>query len=106
MNLGTDDVGLTLSAAGTTQATATLLINGFSQITTAASGSGCVLFGSAGSGASQLVYNAAANAVKIYPPLGGQINSLPVNTGHSVSPNTACRYYFLTPLLVAAVLSA
>lgn len=106
MNLGTDDVGLTISAAGTTQATATLLIAGFNQITTAAAGSGCILNGSAASGASQLVYNAGANAVKIYPALGGQINSLPVNIGHVVAPNTACRYYFLTSLLVAAVLSA
>lgn len=105
MNLGTQDVGVSISAAGTTQATAQVLINGISGLTTVASGSGVVLL-SAGSGASQFVYNGGANAVKVYPPVAVQINGLGLNNPHVLSANTACEYWTLSSTQIIALLSA
>ena len=105
MNVGQQDVSPPLTAIGTTQATALLLFNGIANIGTAASGSGVIL-NYTNPGTSQVVYNGGANAVKVYPPVGAQINGLPVNTGHLLSPNTTCVYWFLTSALIAANLSA
>ena len=105
MNQGTQDVGVAISAAGTTQATATLLINGICWITTAAAGSGVVLFpGTVGS--SQTVYNAGANAVKVYPTSGAQINALGTNNAMTLSPNTVCHFWNLSSVQQIGVLSA
>ena len=92
MNAGTQDVSSTLTAIGTTQATALLLFNGINMIGTAASGSGVVLF-PGNPGTSQTVYNGGANAVKVYPPTGAQINALGTNNPMLLSPNTACTFW-------------
>ena len=55
MNAGTQDVSPSLTATGTTQATALLLINGIANIGTVASGSGVLLF-SGNPGTTQTVY--------------------------------------------------
>lgn len=105
MNAGTQDVGGSISAAGTTQATATLLFNGINWITTASANSGVVLF-PGNQGTSQTVYNGGANPVKVYPPLGAQINGLAVNAGHLLATNTACVYWNASSAQVIGVLSA
>ena len=99
------DVGSGLSAAGTTQGTATALTNSLNGITTAASGSGVVLY-AASAGDSQIVYNGGANAVKVYPPSGAKINGLPTNSPALLATNTACEYWFLSATQVIGVLSA
>lgn len=91
MNLGQLDVGRSISAAGTTQATATLLINGVSPVTTVASGAGVILY-QAIIGATQVVFNGGANPVNVYPPVGYKINNLTVNGPHVLGTNTACIY--------------
>lgn len=105
MNTGTQDVGVSISAAGTTQATATLLFSGINWITTAAANSGVILY-PGNPGTSQTVYNAGANAVKVYPPLAAQINGLAVNAGHLLATNTVCVYWNLSSVQVIGVLSA
>lgn len=105
MNIATQDVGLTISAAGTTQGTATLLINGANGISTAAASSGVILF-PGGVGTSQLVYNGGANPVKVYPPVGAQINGIPVNGAHTLATNTACVYWTFSSTQIVGVLSA
>jgi len=105
MNAGTQDVGVSISAAGTTQATATLLINGISWITTAASGSGVVLF-PGNPGTSQTVYNAGANAVKVYPSSGAQINGLGTNNAMTLGTNTVCHFWNLNDTQTIGILSA
>jgi len=110
MNVGTQDVGQSISAAGTTQATATLLFNGLNQVTTVASGSGVVLFGGTGGatnqGTVQMVYNGGANALKVYPPLGVGINGLAANSAHLLAPNTGCAYWTVNSTLIMGLLSA
>ena len=99
------DVGTSISAAGTTQGTATALTNALNGVSTVASGAGVVLYaGSAGD--CQLVYNGGANPVNVYPPVGAKINGMPTNTPHSLGTNTACEYWFLSATQLVGVLSA
>lgn len=106
MNLGTLDVGITISAAGTTQATATLLFNGANWITTAAVNSGVVLSPVVVSGANQLVYNGTANPLSVYPCAGSKINALAINAAHVLAPGTACNYFTLSSTQIVGILSA
>lgn len=105
MNQGTQDVSASITAAGTTQATATLLINGINMIGTAAAGTGVVLF-AYNPGASQTVYNGGANAVTVYPPSGAKINGLAANGGHVLATNTACTYWTCSTTQLIGLLSA
>jgi hypothetical protein len=99
------DVGTAISAAGTTQGTATTLTNTLNGISTVASGAGVVLWtGTAGD--CQIVYNGGANAVKVYPPSGAKINGLATNAPHTLGTFTVCEYWFLSTTQVVGVLSA
>ena len=99
------DVNAAVSAAGTDQATATTLTNTLNGVTTAAAGSGVVLYtGSAGD--CQIVYNGGANPVKVYPPSGAKINGLATDAAHTLATNTACEYWFMSATQVVGVLSA
>ena len=73
------DVGAAISAAGTTQGTATELTAADNELTTVGAGSGVALASALASGDSQTVFNAGANAVKVYPPTGMKINALATN---------------------------
>lgn len=105
MNQPTQDVLLSVAAAGTTQATATLLLAGISEVTTVASGSGVILWPGA-AGTSQLVYNAGANALKVYPPVGLQFNALGANAADVLPVNTACEYWTVSATRITGLRSA
>lgn len=105
MNTGQQDVSPALTATGTTQAGALLLINGIAYIGTAASGSGVALF-PGNPGTSQTVYNAGANSVKVYPPVGAQINALGTNNAMLLAPNTGCLFQNVTITQTIGNLSA
>jgi hypothetical protein len=100
------DAATAISAAGSTQGTATSLTNAVNFIGTAASGSGVVLSSSATAGDSQFVYNGGANPVKVYPPSGASINGLTANAPHVLVMRTACQYFCGSATQWAAVLSA
>ena len=106
MNQGTQDVITGITAAGTTQATATELIAGINMIGTAASGTGVALSPNATPGAFQLVYNGGANPVKVYPPSGGKINSLSTDAGMVLPTNTSCEFWFASTTQIIGNLSA
>lgn len=75
-----------VTAAGTTQATATPIYGDTVVITTAAASTGVVFSGPAfTSGDDCIVANLGANALLVYPALGGQINALAVNAGFSIA---------------------
>lgn len=101
-----DSSGLLVTAAGTTQATATLLINGLNGIKTAAANSGVILTPNNLTSDCQVVFNGGANSLTVYPPVGSQINSLTANTGMSLAPNTGCIFWWLTGTQIIGVLSA
>jgi hypothetical protein len=101
-----DSSGLNIVAAGTTQATATTLVNGLNGITTAAASSGVILNPNSTTSDCQIVYNGGANTVSVYPPLGARINGLPTNGAMLLAINTACTFWFLSDTRVIAILSA
>lgn len=100
-----NDVGTSISAAGTGQSTATALTNTLNGVGTVAAGAGIVLYAGSG-GDCQLVYNGGANPVRVYPPSGAKINGLAANAPHILATNTACEYWFLSSTQVFGVLSA
>lgn len=68
-----------ISAAGTTQATATVLTSAYNIVTTVAAGSGVVL-PTAVAGLTISITNNGTNSLRIYPAVGGQIDTLGTNT--------------------------
>jgi hypothetical protein len=67
-----------VSAAGSTQGTATILSKEFNRVSTVASGSGVVL-PSAVAGMAITIVNTSANTLLVYPASGAQINTLAAN---------------------------
>ena len=83
-------VAPTVSAAGTTQGTATSLVASINVVTTAAASSGVIL-PSCEIGDEVEVCNFGANAVTVYPDSGARVNALSANTGFLLATNTACK---------------
>ena len=105
------------TALGTTQGTAFAIFNNYTHFSTTAAGTGAVLPPvSATVGlATQLgdefdVYNNGANALLVYPPLGGAIGTIAVNTALSVPSGKGAKFALLTitgtVALYGAILSA
>lgn len=84
------------SAAGTTQGDAAVLREANTVFTTVAAGQGAVLPASLQVGDEYVVANFGANALLVYPPLGGQINALAVNAGLSVAVGAGARFKQMT----------
>ena len=99
------DVNAAVSAAGTTQATATTLKSGICVITTAAASSGVILTNGQ-IGDEYDILNLGANAVTVYPPTSGQVNALSANTGFTLATNTAVKVKKFTATRWMAFLSA
>jgi hypothetical protein len=76
-----------LTATGSTQATGYAMSTDTAVFTTVAASTGAVLPGStlAQPGDEVVVANLGANALSVYPPVGGAINSLAANTALSVA---------------------
>lgn len=88
-----------LTATGTTQADAFVLFKKLNVFSTVASGSGCKLPGTAFAGAKVEVFNRGANALKVYPGGGDQIEADGINTAFSVPAGTNCEFVsFNNPL--------
>lgn len=84
---GYSTVGAT--ATGSTQGTAYVLQNEFTEFTTVAASTGAILPASSVTtgivaGDSFFVANLGANALSVYPPVGGNINGGTVNAAASV----------------------
>ncbi len=100
------DCATAISAAGTTQGTATELTATDNEVTVVAGGSGVVLSSKLSAGDEQTVFNAGANSLKIYPTSGFQINNLPVNTAMTLATNTGVMLKCVSSTRVFGVLSA
>jgi hypothetical protein len=77
-NYNVRSVDAAVSAAGSTQGTATVLAKEFNRVSTVASGSGVVL-PSAVAGMAITITNTSANSLLVYPASGAQINALAAN---------------------------
>ncbi len=81
---------LTVTAAGTTQGTATTLTASNNYISTVAAGTGVIL--NSDEIASEVdIFNGGANALKIYPPTGANINQLAANAGITLAQYTSIK---------------
>lgn len=72
-----------LTATGTIQGDALVLAAEWNLVSTTGANTG-VLLPDFGAGIASVVYNDGANALKVYPPVGGQINALGVNNPYSL----------------------
>lgn len=86
-----------LTATGTTQATAFLLSSDLSVFATVASGTGCRLR-DGGENDQYTIVNDGANALLIYPPLGGTINGGAVNASISLAAGSATQITYQSSL--------
>lgn len=94
-----------LSAAGTTQGTATALALGCNTVTTVASSSGVIL--PAGNlGDEMWVFNNGANSLTVYPPTSAKINAGSTNAGVSIGTATVCVFKCVSATQWIANLSA
>lgn len=91
-----------LTAAGTTQGTATSIPSYVNEFTTVAAGTGGILT----AGPQQSVFNGGANPLKIYPPSGAKINNLAANAAMTLAVNTACIFFYVSATKWFGVLSA
>ena len=112
-----DSSGLLVVAAGTTQATATLLINGLNGIKTAAAGSGVILTPNNLTSDCQVVFNGGANPGAVWQALcGGDLEDADSAhlAGHQHAEHrgvhsrtsqatSRCRMQGCTPATIAAV---
>ena len=94
-NQATATVGGGLVATGTNQATALQLSDQWNEVDTVAAGTG-VLLSAYGVGQSQLVANEGANALKIYPPPGMQIDAMALNQPYSLAPASRITFGFFS----------
>ena len=100
------DVASALSATGTGASDAYEVTSAKNAFSTVASGTGAILDSSASAGDSQVIYNGGANALRVYPPSGAQINALGSDQPALLAPRTACEFFCLTTTLWTGVLSA
>ena len=88
------DLQSNVTAAGTTQGTATSAYGDNVVVTNCAAGAGIILSGNAGfaPGDDVAVINQSANAVNVYPPLGGIINGQAANAPYIVAGGSATSF--------------
>jgi hypothetical protein len=82
----------TLTAAGTTQADANPIRFDITCYGSVASGAGAVLPSTSDVGDTRFIKNVGANALLVYPPVGGQIDALSVNAAFSVPVGKGCTF--------------
>lgn len=85
-------VSTALIAAGTTQANALALQSEWNEVTNTPANSG-VRLANFGTGLNSLVMNFGGAALKVYPPVGAQIDALGANNPYSLA-NTASRTFY------------
>lgn len=96
-----------ITAAGTTQATATALSGGDINLVSTATASQGVQLPSAEIQDSVIVYNDGSGAtIIVYPPTGGTINQIAANSGMSLANNTCAMFVKVTTTRWLAFLSA
>lgn len=100
------DAATGISAAGTTQGTATALASAVNFVSTVAAGAGVVLPSAATAGDGIIIFNGGASALKIYPDSGATINALALNAAMTLATNTAVELWRGSTTQWAGILSA
>ena len=85
-------VSQTVTAAGSTQSDATAIVRPVSNVTTVSSTTVGVRLPAATPGMRVLIRNSGANALRVYPALGAQINTLGTNVQFSLDIGATLEY--------------
>lgn len=85
--LGGTQFNLTITAAGTTQGTATALTADTNVITTATANQGVQIYNGEIAD-SQVIFNQTLVPIYVYPPTGDAVNQLAANSGFVLAPQT------------------
>ncbi len=94
-----------LTAAGSGQSDALQLSSTINQVTTVAANTGVKLLSTADAGFWQLIYNAGANQLKVYPQTGASISPLSANAAVILPKNTALLLFALSSSSWIGILS-
>lgn len=95
----------TLTAAGTTQATALLIKADINVLGTTATAAGVIFFNGQ-PGDSMIVYNGGANTCIAYPPVGAFINARATNSGFPIGAGGCATFWKVAALQWISNLSA
>ena len=98
-------VNSAITAAGTTQGTATAIVADVNIVTTATSAQGVILYNGV-LGDSQEIFNNTNADIRVYPPLGGKVNQLTTNAGFVLAPQTSVEVKKMTSTQWVGYLSA
>jgi len=82
------NINSAVTAAGTTQGTATAITADTNIVTTATTGQGVILYNGVITD-SQEVFNNTSTDIRVYPPTGGNVNQLAANSGFVLAPYTS-----------------
>jgi hypothetical protein len=99
------DITTGIVAAGSTQATATVLTTDINVVATTALSTG-VLLPVGENSKSMTVFNGGANSLLVYPPVGGTINGASANAGITLATLKGARFEYISSLTIIANLSA
>ena len=103
--IGGTAFNLTITAAGTTQGTATALTADYNVVTTATSLQGVLLYNGQ-IGDQQIIFNGSTSPIYVYPPTSESVNQLATNAGFVLSPYTLVEVTKVSTTLWLANLSA
>ena len=81
-----------ITAAGSTQGTATALTRPINVISTVASGANGIILPTVPAGARIVIVNTSANALNVYPPSGAVVNSAATNAAYSQPAGARLEY--------------
>lgn len=99
------DVATGLTATGTNQGTAYEVTTAKAFFSTVDEGTGAVLDDQAAAGDEQMIYNAGANALSVYPPSGASIKPRGANEAILLAANTGCIFYCISTTQWVGILS-
>lgn len=102
------DLSTAVSAAGTTQGTATLLTTASSLVTTVGAGAGVKLPATPTVSANDRLHvaNHGANTLAVYPPSGGKLGTASTNVPALVAPGKCADFFCTDGTNYTALLSA
>lgn len=80
---------LTVTAAGTTQGTATALTAAVNVVTTCTEAASGVILTAYAAGDSIMVCNATTSNLRVYPPVGGTLSGASANVPLTMAPNSS-----------------
>lgn len=91
------------TSAGTTQATAAVLISDHVHVPSVASGSGVILNPANGGEMFSVGNGDASNALLVYPPVGASFNGAAANASLSLPAQGGAFFIFATPTKITAI---